>query len=104
MKKTTTSENKEETGLQKYERVRELGRGSAGSVTQIRYKYDGQFYALKTINLEFLNDEKEKKNAENEVQFLRVLKGPTLIRFIEAFVQNRNIYIIMEFAEGGNLA
>ena len=38
----------------------------------VRNKLDGQQYALKTINLTYLND-KDKKSAENEVQFLRVL-------------------------------
>lgn len=58
---------------------------------------------MKTINLQFLN-EKDRKNAENEVQFLRVLTGPTLIKFYESFIENNNIYIVMEYAEGGNLA
>ena len=86
MKAPSQNVDKEEKGLQRYEKVKELGKGAAGSVTLIRNKQDGEFYAQKTINLEFLNDEKEKKNAENEVQFLRVLKGPTLIQFIESFI------------------
>lgn len=60
---------------------------------------------MKTIDLKDLQfqSEKDRKNAEMEVQFLRVLYGPTLIKFYESFIENQKIYIIMEYAEGGNL-
>ena len=48
--------------------------------------------------------EKDRKNAQSEVQFLKVLVGPTLVRFYESFIENNNIYIVMEYAEGGCLA
>jgi serine/threonine protein kinase len=69
----------------------------------VRNKLDGKEYALKSINLLFLSD-KDKKSAENEVQFLRVLQGPTLIKFVESFIENSIIYIVMEYADGGSLA
>lgn len=47
-------------------------------------------FALKTIDLKDLQfqTEKDRKNAEMEVMFLRVLSGPTLIKFYESFVEN----------------
>lgn len=59
-------------GLSKFEKIRPLGKGAAGSVDLVRNKIDGKEYALKAINLLFLN-EKDKKSSENEIQFLRVL-------------------------------
>ena len=47
---------------------------------------------------------KERKSAECEVEFLRVITGPTIIKFTESFIENQNIYILMEYAEGGNLS
>lgn len=38
------------------------------------------------------------------MQFLRVLQGPTLIKFVESFIENNVIYIVMEYADGGSLA
>jgi len=52
--------------------------------------------------LQFLT-EKDRKNAENEVEFLKVLVGPTLIKSYENFLENNTIFIVMEFAEGGSL-
>jgi sporulation-specific protein 1 len=55
------------------------------------------------MNLKTLSA-KDKKSAECEVEFLRVITGPTIIKFFESFSENQNIYIIMEYAEGGCLA
>jgi len=48
--------------------------------------------------------DKDKKSAECEVEFLRVITGPTIIKFFESFIENQEIYIVMEYAEGGSLA
>lgn len=55
------------------------------------------------MNLANLN-EKDKKMAKSEAEFLRVITGPTIIKFYESFIENQNIYIVMEYAEGGSLA
>ena len=83
--------------------IKELGRGTAGTVSLVQNKEDEQKYALKTINLRYIDNDKDRKNAESESQFLKVLKGPTLIQFYESFVENGIISIVMEYAEGGSL-
>lgn len=104
MKQTQiSSADKLQKGLFKYENIRPLGKGAAGSVNLVRNKLDGKEYALKAINLVYLS-EKDKKSSENEVQFLRVLQGPTLIKFVESFIEANVIYIVMEYADGGSLA
>jgi NIMA (never in mitosis gene a)-related kinase len=83
--------------------LHELGTGAAGVVHLIRNKTTLEKFALKTMNLQVLSP-KDKKSAECEVEFLRVITGPTIIKFYESFVENQNIYIVMEYAEGGSLA
>ena len=68
----------------------------------MRNKVDDALYAVKIINLEFLN-EKDRRNAEAEAQFLRVLSGPTLVQSQESFIEKGNLYIAMEYAEHGCL-
>ena len=79
--------------------MRNLGRGAAGSVDLVRRSTDNELFAIKVIPMHFMNDI-EKKNAENEVHLLRVLTGPTIIRYYESFTENDSINIIMEYAEG----
>lgn len=50
----------------------------------------------------YMNDQ-EKKNAENEISLLKVLVAPTIIRYLEHFIETDSINIIMEYAEGGSL-
>ena len=65
-------------------------------------KVDGLLYAVKEIDMTFMS-EKDKKSAQNEVQFLRVLKGPTIVTFYESFTNKKSIFIVMELAVRGNL-
>jgi len=60
-------------------------------------------YALKAINLQYLS-KKERQNVLSEAELLRVITGPTVIRFFDSFSENNHIYILMEYAEGGSLA
>jgi NIMA (never in mitosis gene a)-related kinase len=48
--------------------------------------------------------DKDKQNVENEILLLKVLTGPTLIKFVESFNDKGSKYIVMEYADGGNLA
>ena len=50
------------TGLAKYEHLRRIGKGTAGSVSVYRNVIDGEEYALKEIDLTFLSD-KDKRSA-----------------------------------------
>ncbi len=93
-------------GLQNYKEIKELGHGAAGSVSLIQClsgeDKDKQF-ALKKISLMSLGL-KEMRMAENEVQLLKVLVGPTIIRYYNSFTTKESISIIMEYADGGNLS
>lgn len=80
-----------------------MGSGAAGTVDLVKHNETEKLFALKTIPLENLN-EVERQSAELEVQFLRVLVGPTLIKSHHSYVEKDKIYIIMEYAEGGSLA
>lgn len=101
--KNEDEETEADKNMSKYSLIKELGSGSAGKVDLVKSEETGQLYALKTIILNNLN-EKERESAECEVHFLRVLKGPTLIKSHKSFIQKDKILIFMEYAEGGNLA
>ena len=63
---------------------------------------DGEEYALKEIDMR--NQSKQKHhNAKNEISFLKVLKSPTIIKFVDSFEEANKIYIVMEYASNGNL-
>ena len=79
-----------------------MGQGAAGCVSLYRNVMDGKQYALKEIDLYNMNA-KDKKAAHSEVTFLKVLKGPTIIKFHENFSHHNSIFIVMEYCSNGNL-
>lgn len=66
-------------------------------------RQSGELVAVKQIQLQYLSDD-DKRKAEQEIEFLKVITGPTIIMFQDSFIDKQIIYIVMEYAEGGNLA
>lgn len=50
--------------------------------------------------MHFMNKD-ERRQAENEITLLKVLNGPTIVRYYESFIENDSIHIVMEYAEKG---
>ena len=82
--------------------MKPIGQGAAGIVSLYKNIIDNKEYALKEIDLSSLSPQ-DKKSAKDEVQFLRVLRGPTIIKFYESFNSGHSIFIVMEYASKGNL-
>ena len=83
-----------------------IGRGSFGAVTLIKYRRKGQTKtenaAMKVASLAMMTD-KERDQAKVEVAHLAELKHPNIIGYYESFILNCELYIIMEYANGGAL-
>lgn len=58
---------------------------------------------MKKINMKHIKL-KHQKEALKEAQILRKVKHANIIRYFTSFVDEENLYIIMEYAEGGDLA
>lgn len=95
--------NECDKNMRDYKVIKNLGHGSAGSVDLVENRESGSQYALKTIALANMN-EKERESALSEIHFLKVLKGPTLVKSYQSYVEKEKILIFMEYAEGGTLA
>merc|ERR1719453_2118994 len=48
-------------------------------------------------------DSKMRKDAINEVKVLSSLKHPYIVSYRESFTENRNLAIVMDYADGGDL-
>ena len=88
--------------MEKYVKVRVLGKGSFGSATLIKRKADDELFVVKEVNMATMNA-KEKEEARQEVRVLQRLNHPNIIRFIEHMERRGILYIIMEYADGGDL-
>ncbi|KAJ8327950.1 hypothetical protein QVD99_006317 [Batrachochytrium dendrobatidis] len=91
--------------MNNYEPLEAVGSGSFGIIRKVRRKEDGKMLARKEIDYRKMS-EKEKKQLVAEVNILRELRHPNIVRYYERFVDRQNclIFIIMEYCEGGDLA
>ncbi len=68
--------------MENYEVVQEIGKGSFGSVYKIRRKSDGKQLVWKELNYGRMA-EKEKQQLVSEVNILRELKHPHIVRYYD---------------------
>ena len=89
--------------MQKYEQIKLLGQGSYGKAILGRRKSDGYKVCIKEVRLANLG-QKEKHDAMKEIQVLSSLDHPYIVKYIESFQERGNLFIVMEFADGGDLS
>ncbi|XP_045930843.1 serine/threonine-protein kinase Nek8 isoform X2 [Micropterus dolomieu] len=89
--------------MEKYEKIKVVGRGAFGIVHLCRRRNDGAFVILKEIPVEQMSRD-ERLAAQNECQVLKLLNHPNIIEYYENFLEDKALMIAMEYAPGGTLA
>ncbi|KAJ6657257.1 hypothetical protein lerEdw1_002624 [Lerista edwardsae] len=92
-----------ESLMEKYERIRVVGRGAFGIVHLCLRKMDQKLVILKQIPVEQMTKD-ERLAAQNECQVLKLLHHPHVIEYYENFLEDKALMIAMEYAPGGTLA
>lgn len=82
--------------------VEELGRGTSGVVYKVRHIVNGEFYVVKVIDLSQTSSKKQAQ-ALKEVDILKQVSHPHIIRYYNSTIQNQMLYILTEYASGGDL-
>jgi len=79
--------------------------GSFGVVSKVRRKSDGRTLVWKELNYGKMS-EKEKQQVVSEVNILRELRHPNIVRYYDRIIdkEKMKIYIVMEYCEGGDMA
>ena len=90
-----------------YEKVKFLGEGAFGSVFKVKRKNTGReiIRAMKEISKDSIcyNGENEEE-IRNEIEVLKNLDHPNIMKIFEFFEDDKNIYLINEFCGGGDIA
>ena len=85
--------------LSEYDILEHLGAGAFGVVQKVRHKASKQIRAMKTIKKNTIYEEKNLREIEN----LMLLDHPNILKLYEYYYDKKNLYIITEFCEGGEL-
>eukprot|EP00939_MAST-03C_sp_MAST-3C-sp1_P003228 g3228.t1 len=80
----------------------QLGEGLTGKVVAISHKKTGARRALKNIDLTKVNP-KYVDRLRGEIEILKQLDHPNVVKLYETYEYNNNIYMVMELCLGGEL-
>lgn len=90
--------------LKKYKRLKYLGKGSYGAAILVELRSNpSQRFVIKEIVIGHLKPA-EQAAAKSEAEVLAQMNHSNITMYIESFVENAKLYIVMENADGGDLS
>ncbi|CAN0923919.1 CBL-interacting protein kinase 5 [Linum grandiflorum] len=89
--------------MERYEVGRLLGRGSFAKVHHARDLKSGQCVAIKVIDKKKALKAKQADRIKREISVMRRVKHPNVLRIYEVMASKTKIYLVIEYAEGGEL-
>jgi len=91
--------------MEHYQRLSILGRGSFATVhlAQLDEQEGGAFRVIKEVDLARADD-KSRTGALHEAELLKSLSHPNITAYHDAHLADGHLYIVMEYADGGDLS
>jgi protein kinase A len=100
---TPVRQTKGKYSLGDFEILRTLGTGSFGRVHLVQSKHNQRFYAVKVLKKQQVVKMKQVEHTNDERRMLQEVKHPFLITLWGTFQDSKNLYLVMDFVEGGEL-
>ena len=92
--------------LEDFEILQPLGSGCFANVIKVCSLINQRIYAMKILDLENDNRidlETKEKYYNNEIELIKKLDHPNIVKYYKSFTENNKIYIIMEYFDNGDL-
>lgn len=83
--------------------MRTLGTGSFGRVHLVRSVHNGRYYAIKVLKKQQVVKMKQVEHTNDERRMLKLVEHPFLIRMWGTFQDSQNLFMVMDYIEGGEL-
>jgi len=92
-------ENSKEPG-EYYQKISLVGIGGFGSVMKVLHTLTGEYRAMKIIKR---SESTLEGSILDEIKILKTLDHPNIIKIYEFFQDEKNLYLITEYCDGGDL-
>ena len=84
--------------------IKPLGKGAFGEVYLTTKQGSKQKFATKKIDKKFTSNPRAKKYLDNEINILKEIDHPNIIKLYEVKETNKFYYLVMELCNGGGLS
>ncbi|XP_051882486.1 serine/threonine-protein kinase Nek5-like [Pristis pectinata] len=88
--------------MDKYDVIRQIGEGAFGKAFLVKAKGDSIPVVIKEIKTAKMC-QKEREASFKEVTLMEKMKHPNIVTFLDSFKERQNLYIVMEYCDGGDL-
>jgi serum/glucocorticoid-regulated kinase 2 len=104
-KETTRPYNKdiESVGLENFEMLKVIGRGSFGKVMQVKKKGENQIYAMKILKKKAIIQRTQLEHTKAERKILEALNHPFCMTLRYAFQTETKLYFVLDYFTGNVL-
>ena len=89
--------------ISNYKYIKTIGEGTFGKVKLAIHNITGEKVAIKILQKNLIKDKNEYNRIEKEIKYLKLFNHPNIIQIYEVIESPSSFYIIMEYAEGGEL-
>jgi protein kinase A len=86
-----------------FERLKTLGTGSFGRVMLVQHKGSKEYFAMKILDKQKIVKLKQVEHTLNEKRILHCVKFPFLVGLKYHFKDTSNLYMLMEYVNGGEM-
>ena len=102
MQESKKKENEVGNKLSDFEIIKELGKGSYGTVYTVKSLINSNVYVMKKMEINHLKH-RQQQECYREVSILKKVSHKNIIKYYSSFLEQEILYIIMEYAELGDL-
>ena len=90
--------------LDSYDIIKKLGKGTFGTVYKVMHKITGSIRAMKVISKNKMKHGFTDEDIFQEINILKTLEHPHIIKIYEFYTYQQNYYLINEFCTEGDLS
>jgi len=100
---SSEKDSKKKVGLDDFDLLCVVGRGSFGKVMKVKKKGDKKIYAMKILGKEMLMKQNMISYTKSEKQILQQIDHPFIVHLRYAFQTDTKLYLVLDFLSGGEL-